>query len=172
MLTIRIIVGAALAALGRKLFWFFVAAVGFVLAFSLASRLLNEDAGWLVWLIAIAAGLVGALLATSVQRLAIGLAGFLGGVLFALSLFEVLNIDAGGWVWLIYLASGILGAALISAVFDWALIILSSLTGAALIAQGLDLARGQALLVFGLAFLVGLIVQAGWLQADRRRSAG
>ncbi|MFN2275241.1 MAG: hypothetical protein ACK2TX_10385, partial [Anaerolineales bacterium] len=54
-------------------------------------------------------------------------------------------------------------------VFEWALILLSSLSGAILIAQGLELDRAQALLVFGLVFLVGLIVQAAWLRADRRR---
>jgi hypothetical protein len=169
MLTLRIFIGAALATLGRKIFWFFVAAVGFALAFSLASRLLDESRGWVVWLVAIGAGMLGALLAVFVQRLAIGLAGFLGGVLFAVGLLQVLNLDLGGWAWLIYLIAGVLGTVLISVVFDGALILLSSLSGAILIAQGLELDRAQALLVFGLVFLVGLIVQAAWLRADRRR---
>jgi len=172
MLTIRVLIGAALATLGRKLFWFFVAGVGFFLAFSLASRLVPEDTGWLVWLIALGAGLIGALLAVFVQRLAIGLAGFLGGVLFALGLIELFNLQLGGWAWLAYLAAGILGAILISAVFDWALILLSSLSGAVLVAQGLNLAEAQSLLVFALVFVVGLVLQAGWLRADRRRGAG
>jgi hypothetical protein len=171
MAAINFLIGATLAILGRKLFWFFVAAVGFVLAFSLASRLLDAKTGWLVWLIAIGAGLLGALLATFVQRLAIGLAGFLGGVLFALGLIELLSLDAGGWAWLIYLIAGILGAALISAIFDWALVVISSLSGAVLIAQGLDLARTQALIVFVVASLVGLIIQSVWLRADRRKQA-
>jgi len=172
MLTIRILVGAALAVLGRKLFWFFVAAVGFILAFSLASHLLDENSSWLVWLVAVAAGLLGALLATFVQKLAIGLAGFLGGVLFAFSLLDVLSLDLGGWAWLVYLIAGVLGTALISMVFDWALIIISSLSGAILIAQGLDLARAPALAVFGAVFIVGLVVQFAWLRADRQRGFG
>lgn len=171
MLTTRVLIGAALAILGRKLFWFFVAAVGFALAFSLASRLLDDRTGWLVWLIAIGAGLLGALLATFVQRLAIGLAGFLGGALFALGLIELMKLDVGGWAWLIYLIAGVLGAALISALFDWALVILSSLSGAVLIAQGLDLSQSQALLVFAAALTVGIIIQASWLLADRRKEA-
>jgi hypothetical protein len=172
MLTIRLLIGAALVTLGRKLFWFFVAAVGFVLAFSLASRVIAESDSWLVWLIAIGAGLLGALLAVFIQRLAIGLAGFLGGLLFALGLVELFNLQLGGWTWLVYLVAGIIGAALISAFFDWALVLLSSLSGAVLIAQSLDLAEAQSLLVFGLVFVVGFILQAGWLRADRRRESG
>ena len=172
MLTLRVLIGAALTMLGRKLFWFFVAAVGFSLAFSLAARVVAESAGWLVWLIAIVAGLLGALLAVFVQRLAVGLAGFLAGVMFALGLVELLNLQLGGWTWMAYLVAGILGAVVISAAFDWALILLSSLIGSVLIAQGLDLAEAQSLLVFGLVFIVGLIIQAGWLRADRRRGTG
>jgi hypothetical protein len=54
---------------------------------------------------------------------------------------------------------GIIGIIFVIAIFDWALIFLSSLTGAALILQPLGLRPAVAPLVFLGLFIVGVIVQ-------------
>ena len=157
---VRLLVGGVLLILGRKLFWLFVAAVGFAAGWAVATDLLNVQPEWLALVLALAVGVVGALVAQFVQRVAIGLAGFLAGAFLALSLVRLLDLQAAWWGWLAFLVGGILGAVLLGAAFDWALIGLSSLAGAMLVAGALDLSStGHLLVLIGL-FLVGVIVQS------------
>jgi hypothetical protein len=53
------------------------------------------------------------------------------------------------------------------AVFEWALIILSSLTGAAFLADGIGTEQ-NALIIFGVAFVIGLVVQRLKMQAAKK----
>ena len=92
----------------------------------------------------------------------------------AISALNLLGIELGLPAWQPFLVGGILGALLAYPLFEWALIALSSLTGALLIAQALDVARLLALAIFAVAFVFGVAVQAGvytrlW---KRRREAG
>ena len=79
MSSINILVGAALVFFGRRLFWLFVAGVGFVVGMMLATDWLGSDAGLLNFLIALGVGVIGALLSVFLQRMAFALAGFLSG---------------------------------------------------------------------------------------------
>lgn len=157
---VRLLVGGALLVLGRKLFWLFVAAVGFAAGWAVATDLLSVQPEWLALVIALGIGVVGALVAQFVQRLAIGLAGFLAGAFLALSLVSLLHLEAAWWGWLAFLAGGILGAVLLAATFEWALIGLSSLAGAVLVAGALNLSSTMHLLVLIGLFVVGVIVQS------------
>ena len=153
---VRLAIGAALIVLGRKLFWLFVAAVGFAAGWVVASDLLHVQPDWL----ALAAGVLGALVAQFVQKLAIGLAGFLAGAFLAVSLATVLNFQASPFAWLALVVGGVLGAVLLGAAFEWALIGLSSLAGAVLVASALDLSSTTHLLVLAGLFVVGVIIQS------------
>jgi hypothetical protein len=157
---IRLAVGAVLLVLGRKLFWLFVAAVGFAAGWTVASDLLHLQPEWLALVIAVAAGLLGAALATFVQKTAVGLAGFLAGAFLASGLSTMLSLPSAPWAWIAFIIGGILGAVLLGAAFEWALIGLSSLSGAMLIANALDLSSTLHLLVLLGLFLLGLIVQS------------
>jgi hypothetical protein len=157
---IRLLAGGALLVLGRKLFWLFVAAVGFAAGWAVATDLLSVEPEWLALVIAVVVGVVGALVAQFVQRLAIGLAGFLAGAFLALSLVRLLNLEAAWWGWLALVAGGIVGAILLGAAFEWALIGLSSLAGALLIVDALDLSSTMHLLVLIGLFVVGVIIQS------------
>lgn len=55
--------GGALLFLGRKLYWFFVGAVGFVVGLSLATQWLQGGSEIVILLVGIVIGVVGALLA-------------------------------------------------------------------------------------------------------------
>ncbi len=165
MPVVNIIGGALLLTLGRKIFWFFVAASGFYAGFELESRYLDIKPEWVALLIAVAIGLVGALLAYYFQKLVIGAAGFFAGAFIASRLVSYLGTRVQGWDWLLILIGGVVGIILMSAIFEWALIILSSLAGSILIVEGLRLTGLVETIAAVLLFVVGLVFQS---ELDRR----
>lgn len=168
MVLIRIVVGILLLALGRKLFWLFVGAVGFAVGFSIANQVFQVRPEWVALLVALGVGLVGALLAVFVERLAIALAGFLAAAYFVTALLGLLGIASGLFYWLAALAVGVVGAVLASVLFDWSLIVLSSLAGSAFIVQSTSLSNVNATLVFVVLLAVGIAVQAGLMHIEER----
>ncbi len=153
--------GVLLLTLGRKIFWLFVAGVGFYAGLELTTRYLNVKPEWLALLIAVGVGVLGALLAYFFQKLVIGAAGFLAGAFITSRLTAQFGNQVKGWEWLIILIGGIIGIILMYAIFEWALIFLSSLAGAILIVQGLKLVALVGILVGVILFVIGLVVQIG-----------
>jgi hypothetical protein len=163
----RIVVGLMVLTLGRKLFWLFVGAVGFVIGISLVSQLFSAAPFWLVLVVAVVAGILGAVLALFVQHVAIGLAGFIGGGYVLISVLDFLGLQVSSVpVWLIFLIGGIIGLILIMALFSWTLIVLSSLTGASLVVQGVHLNPEISAILFVVLVIVGLVVQANLLRRE------
>jgi hypothetical protein len=159
-------VGLAVLILGRKLFWLFVAVVGFGVAMVMVPQYLPDQHPMVIMGIAFAAGIVGAILAVLLQRLAVGVAGFVAGGYILLYLLSFFDIDLGslqGLTWAIFIVGGIVGALLVGIIFDLALIILSSGVGAALIAhtlmQDFSLQQAAAAVVFIVLFVVGIFIQ-------------
>jgi hypothetical protein len=108
---------------------------------------------------ALVLGVLGAVLAILFQWLAVGLAGFAIGVHGGLLAASALRLDAP-WLWAVVLAAGIVAAALVLWLWDPVLILLSALTGAALLAPLIPIPRaGQIWLFFGL-LVVGIVLQA------------
>ena len=171
MAMLEIVVGVLALTLGRRLFWLFVGAVGFVVGITLAPQFLPAEPEWLTLAVALAMGLLGALLAVLVQKVAISLAGFLGGGYIAMSLLSMAVGDTGRLAWVAFVVGGILGVILVTALFDYALIILSSLVGAGLIVQAVDLRPLIAALLFVVLFVAGVGIQAGLWRRRRRKSA-
>lgn len=167
MTILNILIGVALLLVGRKAFWLFVAAIGFVVAMDLVVRLFPGPAGNLtiIALVAgLAAGVIGALLAVFFQQAAVGLAGFLAGGYIVLSLLGVFGLGELTIIgWVLALLGGILGFILALSLLDWALIVLSSLSGAALIAQAVDVSPLVTAVVLIVAVIVGVVAQAGVL---------
>lgn len=156
---VQIVIGLILLFLGRKAFWLFVAAVGFVAGFAYGPLLFHLESALTRLAVALAAGIIGALLAVVLRVLAIALAGFAAGGQAAVLLAGAVGAREGGAVWVIFIAGGILGAILLLLVFDWALIILSSILGAAVIIAAVDLGRTPGLLAFIVLAVAGLLVQ-------------
>jgi hypothetical protein len=171
----RTIVGAALLVFGRKAFWLFVAGVGFVSGLNLARQTFQFESGWIVLGIAIAVGLLGALLALVFQSLGVGLAGFVSGGYVALTLLDAtswgqrLLAGAPSRSWIVFIAGGVLGALLMGVLFDWALIVLSSVLGAMMIAQAIPIQRAGQGVLFVVLVAVGVVVQWIMMQKDRSR---
>jgi len=157
--------GALLLAFGRRIFWLFVAVIGFFAGYQFTAMYLKLSPEWLVFAIAILIGLLGAVLAYFLEKVAIGTAGFFVGAYLGLRLLEIIT-GVQGWGWLIILIAGVIGAILMYVVFDWALIILSSMAGASLVVEGLGLIGTVAIIVGLVLFIVGVLFQS---QLVRRR---
>ncbi len=166
MVAMAIVVGAAMLLFGRRLFWVFVVGVGFLAGAALAMEVFRAEDQWLVLAAAVVGGAFGAALMYVAQKLAVGLAGFLAGAYLGHELAGALQGPGPEWVW--FLAGGVIGMILLYALFNWALILLSSLGGAAVVADHAPLEHPWPLVLFvGLA-LLGIIVQTRQYRGKRR----
>jgi hypothetical protein len=166
---IKIVVGGLLLALGRKLYWLFVAAVGFAAGLALAGRLFQGQPEWVMILVGLLLGFFGALLAKFAQKLALGIAGFAAGAWIVQALLGSSEGSLAPLVLILALVGGIIGAVLVVAAFDWALIFLSSAAGALLIAQSLPFAGALNWLVLLVLFVLGIFMQLGLRESKPRR---
>lgn len=135
MIWINIVIGLVLSFAGRRLFWLFVACVGFASGFHYAQQMGAIHSPILILILAVAAGALGAIIAILFQKAAIVIAGFAAGGYIGLILFDQFVGLTTQMVWLPYIIGGIIGAIFLFLVFDWALIFLSTMTGATLIVQ-------------------------------------
>ena len=165
---ISIILGGALLLVGRKLFWLFVGAAGFVAGLQLATQFW-QGPEILAIVIGLVVGVIFALLAIFLQGVAIGVAGFLAGGYILTVLAGMLGLNQGAFSWIVYVIGGIIGVLLVVFLFDWALILLSSLAGASLISQALLLPAGLAGMIFLALVIVGVVIQGFTLQQERVR---
>ena len=168
MLIINVLVGIAALILGRKLFWLYVGAVGFVAGIHVASRYFSGLPEWQILIIALIAGFIGALLAVFFQRIAIVVAGFAGGGYLIQHILNISGWQATPISWLPFLIGGLAGAVLLYFLFDWTLIFLSSIIGASLITQAIPLSPPvSGFLLFAL-FIAGFVTQAKMMKRDRK----
>jgi hypothetical protein len=164
---ISVIVGAAILLFGRKLFWLFVAALGFAVGLEIAAYFMKEPPQWMTLLIALGCGVIGAMLAILLQKIAIAVAGFIAGGRIAWALAATFFVDHASYRGITFLIGGILGALLLLALFDWVLILLSSVEGAHLIGNGVTLPDRGAMILFIALAVVGIVVQASMLRRSR-----
>jgi hypothetical protein len=168
MSIISILFGVGLLFFGRRAFWLFVAGAGFVAGLSLTNRLF-QGPDWVGVTVGLVIGLLAALLALAVQRFAIGLAGFMVGGYIALQILPFLGLE-GGWATVVaFIIGGGIGIILIGMFLGWALVSLSSLAGAALIVNALNLDSGLDILIFIILVVIGVVFQARELRGGRRR---
>jgi hypothetical protein len=160
----RILVGLLLLALGRRLYWLFVAAIGFLYGLELGPRLFPQQSGAMIVIIALVLAVVGALLAGVATKVALGAIGFVAAGGMAALALQHLTIESGLVVLAVYLIAGLIGAVLFLLLFNAALIVLSSLAGAYLVVLSAEQLRlmspttGTALIVALVA--AGIVVQA------------
>jgi len=168
----RVLVGLLLLVLGRRLYWLFVAGVGFLYGLKLAPLLMPEQSETVIVIVALVLALVGALVAVVATKVVLGMIGFVAGGGIAVLLLGNLGIDRVIAL-AVYLIAGVIGAVLLLVLFDWTLIVLSSLAGASLIVMSAERLLQMppiagTLLVLVLA-AIGALIQAGLWR--RRRSS-
>jgi MFS family permease len=162
---LNIIFGILLLTTGKKLYWLFVAVVGFVIGLAVASKL-NLNPLWLNYVVAFGAGVIGAILGTFLQKLAIALVGFIVGGYGAFYLANtLLGNKAETTNMMAFIIGGIVGLLLVASVFNWALYILSAWAGSTLVTrtvtEGVKLDPTFGLVLFFVLFVLGMIIQAG-----------
>lgn len=166
MLIVNTLLGASLLIWGRKLFWLFIAAAGFLTGWQIAQAITQNEIVGIIIGIFFAIG--GALLAIFLKTIAIGVAGFLMGGWVLSGLAGLIGIDSGILFWIIYLIGGIGGAILIGTFFDWAVIFLSSFGGAVLITDAFSL-DGLVRIVTLIGLVVfGIVIQASQMRKDKK----
>src|SRR5437763_4318885 len=161
------LIGIVILFFGRKLLWLCVAAVGFAAGVEIAPHLVNEPSPLLALIIALVLGLIGALLALFLQKIAIAVLGFLAGGKLAGAIAAAFFVQYAQHSTVVFVIGGIIGAVLLLVLFDWALIIVSSLIGSHLIQSAIVLpASGSTIVFIGLT-IIGILVQAASLRGSR-----
>ena len=161
-----ILIGVVILFFGRNLFWLCVAAIGFAAGVELAPHLVQDPSALLSLTIALLLGIIGALLALFLQKIAIAVLGFLAGGKLAGAIAAAFFVHYAQHSTIIFVIGGVIGALLLLVLFDWALIVVSSLIGAHLIVYQSTIAlpqSGSIILFIGLA-VVGILVQAASLR--------
>ena len=162
------IIGVIILLFGRKLFWLCVAAVGFAAGVELAPHLVHQPSAILALSVALMLGFIGALLASFLQKLAIAIAGFLAGGKLALAIAVAFFVQLAPYLGITFIVGGVIGALLLLVLFDWALIVLSSVVGAYLIQSAVTLPSSGSVALFVVLAAIGVVVQ---VTAMRGRSA-
>ncbi len=156
----RLVIGVLILFFGRRLFWLFVAAAGFVVGWNLATQYMAGQPEVIILLIAVVGGIIGAVLGLLLQGLAIAVAGFLAGGYLAVAIITALGLMTNSSYWIIFVIGGLIGLLLVGLLFDWALIILSSLLGTQLILQSIVIPATWYWIVFIGLVIIGIAVQA------------
>jgi hypothetical protein len=155
----QLIFALGLLLLGRKLYWAFVGAVGFIAVTELVMANFSAQPDWLVLVIGLAAGILGAILAIFVRMAGISLAGLLGGAYVFLMISRLGSITNPALKWILIGIGAIAGLLLVLMLFDWALILISSLTGAFMLARFVPIPTPLNWLLIGVLLAVGILVQ-------------
>jgi hypothetical protein len=163
---VGVIVGVALLFFGRKLFWLFVAAIGFAAGMEIAPQITPSPIFVLV--IALGLGVLGAILSIVIQKFAIAVAGFIAGGRLAIGLSAAFYMNHAEYSRIIFLIGGILGAILLLSLFDWALILLTSVEGAHLISSMIVLPQVGCTIVLIVLIVIGVVAQSAMLRRFRR----
>lgn len=163
---INVLLGGALLLAGRKLFWLFVGAIGFVTGLQFAANFWQGPDS-LAIIFGLVVGVIFALLAVFLQTIAIGIAGFFAGGYILTALAGMLGMDTSAIFWIIYVIGGIIGLAVVIYLFDWAVITLSSLAGASLLLQAFFPQSGATGVIILILFLIGVIVQGSVLRSEQ-----
>ncbi len=156
---VQVVAGAILLFAGRTVYWLLVVLTGFVIGSSLAPQLFPDQPVWVVLLVGLVVGALGAVVAILVSKLAIFIGGLLGGGYLAYSAMSMFVWHPLQPAWLPILIGAIVGGVLMLIIFDWALIILSALTGAAIISMALPLEVQARTALAVVLFAIGALVQ-------------
>lgn len=163
----NIILGVIFLVAGRKIFWLFVASLGFLFGFLLSSNMQLGLSNLQTFVISLVFGLIGLFLAVFLQNLAVAFSGFIAGGYIFLSLSRIYGWQMGGGQWAFIIASGIIGSILFMILFNPALTVFSSFIGAMLIVQHLAVTAVIQNILFTVLFIIGILAQSHLLKLGR-----
>ncbi|MDD5745901.1 MAG: hypothetical protein PHO30_01420 [Candidatus Omnitrophica bacterium] len=156
---VYIVLGILLLMMGRKLFWLFVGGTGFIVGIEYAGLVFRNQPEGVILIAALVMALIGLILAIVIQKVGVGIAGFLSGGYVAMSIVQKFGYAPGWLPGLVFLVGGIIGAILVVKLFDIALVILSSLTGAFLIISAVNVGPESLRILFIVLTVTGMVIQ-------------
>jgi ABC-type lipoprotein release transport system permease subunit len=83
-------------------------------------------------------------------------------------LLDLVELQGPALSWILALVGAVIGVVLTLVLFEWALIVLSSLAGAGVIVQTLDLRRLVTVVAFLILVAIGIAIQASLLAREER----
>lgn len=156
---VLVLVGVALLAAGRRLFWLALAALGFCAGLFAVDRWLGDLPQPTALVVAVAIGLLGLVLALVVQKVAVAFGGFVLGAVLTARLLPFTSLELGAWLPLVIVAGGVAVALLALAAFGLALTVVTAGAGAALLVESITMPpRFESVLFAGL-WVLGVLVQ-------------
>jgi hypothetical protein len=161
-----IIMGIILLLFGRKLFWFFVAVIGFYLGLVFATNYFNAESNWHGIIIAICCGAAGVVILYLLQKIALSIFGFFAGVLITFHLTEYLHLPFHWWS---ILLGGILGMIIMASLFQLAVILFSSFFGSYMIMLELPSGFTAKTTIFVILALIGSLVQYSMMKKNKEK---
>lgn len=156
---IYIVLGIVLLMLGRKLFWLFSGAIAFIFGVEFVPLFLHGQSQYVIWIIALVLSIIAIILAFVMQKIGLGVAGFLAGGYVAMSIVNELGCNISWLPWVLFAIGGVIGVVFTLVLFDWALIFLSSLSGAFLLVQVMGFSLHLTQILFVLLFAIGIATQ-------------
>lgn len=165
---VQIVVGLIELLFGRRLFWVFVAAGGFLFGWFVVPAIHSGLPTWARIAIGVGLGLILAVLAKFLTRAIVALGGFLIVGPIAVIAYDrfIGSLPQGSRnYWIVFAIGGFIGAALLGMFFNWALIVLSSVLGSGATLAGVEYFTGTlprwAAIVGGVVLLaIGLAYQS------------
>jgi hypothetical protein len=156
---LQLSLGFIMLTTGRQLYWLFTGGTASVSVFVLGPLLFNLPQNNELFLLALAIGVIVAVLASNLGRIMVAIVLFLAGSYLLFILPEIMGFG-NEWVsWFILATAGIAAVGMVLTWFDFSLTLLSSLTGASLIIQAVNLSGVNAIIAyFGMA-IFGMITQ-------------
>ncbi len=149
--------GATLLLFGRRLYWGVIAAAGFAAGSYIGHEVFPPEPKWLIIAAPVLVGIVAALLSIYLQKLALRLAGMIAGGFLGYTIAAALI--AKPWPLLGLILGCVIGFWSVMILFDWALIMLSSLSGTALIVQRVPLEKEPQLILAAVLLFIGIAIQ-------------
>jgi hypothetical protein len=167
--TILIILGLVVLTTGRKLYWLFVAVLGFVFGMYIARDLFHLNQDWLIQLIGLGIGVLGAIYGAFLRSKTIAVVSFIAGGYGAYYVAGLLGFRSGELLfWIFFIVGGIFGLILLATSDEWALILLSTWAGATVMIKYIHPKPGITVVLFLGLILVGVLVQAATLNIELR----
>lgn len=168
MTILTIIVALLLLILGRRLYWLFVGGAGFLTAVALVNLWGINAVPWLKVIIALGAGIVGVVLALFLQKVSVAVAGFLAGGSITHTFWLMMGLQISTVAWILIALGAMIGLILSLTLFDWALIILSSVSGALLLAYTINVSTPLQLLICAVLLGLGIWLQASMMKKEKQ----
>ena len=156
---VLVLVGVALLAAGRRLFWLAVGALGFCAGLFAVDRWLGDLPRTTALVVALAVGVLGLVLALVVQKVAVVFGGFVLGAVLTARLLPFAGLELGAWLPLVIVAGGLAMALVGLAVFGLALTVVTAGAGAALLVESIVLPERLESLLFAGLWVMGVLVQ-------------